>query len=144
MSLNKLTNIDELHPWMNINCKDIVCENITVTSGAGGIFKTSGGTIVNLDSTGLHTIMSLVVTTLQSISVGFDGQKIEVYAYDGGQLTVLDNMTSGNPTERVILTSLGASQNVIETARVVGYGVLIFDAGLNSWQFVSFTSLNEP
>lgn len=107
MSLNKLTDVANKKDWMNINCKSIKCEDITVTGGAGGdgdtVVNLAGGVEVGLEMFSSTETIRLDVasdSTINSMSgTPTDGQVVTVYCnFQNSTITIKDGISDGNVT----------------------------------------------
>jgi hypothetical protein len=134
MSLNKFTDVNDHKQWMNINCHDIVCDNLTVNNEPAQnktLYLTSFVAYTALDVTGVKTIINDTATltaTITSLSNGVAGQVIDLFAfYQGSQIVVRHNQSVGG--DQPITCNLNTDTTVVSQdilGNIVGYAKLCY------------------
>ena len=134
MSLNKFTDVNDHKQWMNINCHDIVCDNLTVNDEPAQNKTLNLNTFTPyqaLDVTGVKTIINdtaSLTVTITSLANGVAGQVIDLFAFwQGSQIVVKHNQSIGGDqpiTCNLATDTTVVSQDIIGNS--VGYAKLCY------------------
>mgnify|MGYP003630172285 CR=1 FL=1 len=127
MSLNKLTDLTIKKQWMNLNCKSIICEDITITGSGGGVgtlfLSSANSPYVDLDLNGVSTIYcGDGIVVIESVLGRVDGAIVNVYVDSLSQCTFTEGTVASNDRLRC---NQGVDCVVKYGTNTIGYAKMI-------------------